>query len=223
MKVVVKRHDPSSPWSYADLDRYQSQLADRVAQGQEGEIILSEVAPVITLGKRATRQDILISDEQLASRGIDVYQSDRGGRATYHGPGQWLLFSVDRLERLTGDPRGVRKVVTNLLEIGQKVGLAYSTVSEIGQDEELGIWDKQGKFGAVGIQIRQGILLHGLSINGYQTPQSFLGIRPCGLEKPVSFLLKEPNDAEFLALGERLVKAALGKYEKILDSVNSPD
>jgi lipoyl(octanoyl) transferase len=105
----IRRHSPQAPWTYALLDQAQRALHARLLsepQSTPGAVFLSEVAPVITLGRRECSQDLLLPESELLDRGVTLFPTDRGGRATYHGPGQWVVFVVDRLERLTGDRRG---------------------------------------------------------------------------------------------------------------------
>jgi lipoyl(octanoyl) transferase len=202
----IRRDTPEAPWTYALLDRRQREIAERVRGGGEGALLLSEVAPVITMGRRTAASDLLFPASFYESRGIEIYATDRGGLATYHGPGQWVLFVVDRLDRLTGDSRGVRKAVDGLLEIARRVGAKYRADAHLRAGAELGAWSSRGKFGAVGVHIENRVLLHGLSLNAYRTEQSFLGLRPCGLDAPVDFLLDGP--AGFDALGGEIVEAS---------------
>jgi lipoate-protein ligase B len=211
-RVEIRRHKDDAPWTYAMLDERQREVALRVAQGGMGALLLSEVAPVITFGRRAGEADLLVSSEGLARIGISTYTADRGGLATYHGPGQWVLFVVDSLERLTGDPRGVRQAVQGLLEVALEVGRTYAPEAEIHSGLETGVWTPRGKFAAVGVHVQDGIVLHGLSVNGFRTQTSFQGLRPCGLDKPVDYLLTETNDESFEDLGRRLRESALTRF-----------
>ena len=150
----------------------------------------------------------------LAAEGIDLVTVDRGGFATYHGPGQWLVFPVVSLETWTGDPRGVRRAVEMLLEIAQRVGRIHHPDfggPEIRWGKDQGVWTRRGKFAAVGIHVQAGVILHGLSINGYRTRTSFRGLRPCGLDEPVDFLLNEgeASESKFLELGRIIQKEIL--------------
>lgn len=209
--IEVKRHkDPSNSWHYEDLDRRQREVLEEILDGRsQGRILLSELAPVITIGRRTPTQDLL--DASVVPR----YPVDRGGLATYHGPGQWVLFPVLPLKVLTGDPRGVRKAVQILLETALKVGLKYDPTAHIRQGAELGVWTTRGKFAAVGIHVVKGVVLHGLSFNGFRTPTSFIGLRPCGLDAPVDFLLSrelgppEKSEADFIRLGDELISTLL--------------
>lgn len=205
----IRRHQSSSPWTYSDLDQRQREIAEKVRAGCPGTLLLSEVAPVITHGKRTPSRDILLDRSELRQLGIAVHPTDRGGFATYHGPGQWVLFPVDSLEALTGDRRGVRRIVDLLLGIALRVGQLYAPDAHIRSGCEMGVWTSRGKFAAVGIHIEQGVLLHGLSVNGYRTSTSFTGLRPCGLDAPVDFLLNEPSEAEFQEIGNLLMREAI--------------
>ena len=214
----VRRHTASAPWSYEQLDLRQREVADRVRAGGEGALLLSEVAPVITVGRRTPDSDIQVPAEVLSKMGIALHRTDRGGMATWHGPGQWVLFAVDSLERLTGDPRGVRKAVEGLLAVAHDLALdlGYSAEAHglrIGEDCETGVWLQDEKFAAVGVHIEKGVLLHGLAVNVYQTPQSFQGLRPCGLDKPVGYLFADhEGEKRFEEVGERLARITRQRF-----------
>jgi lipoate-protein ligase B len=232
-------------WTYAALDQRQREIARELCANADelcanadeaadadirGAILLNEVSPVVTVGRRTPASDLLLDSAALAARGIALERVDRGGLATYHGPGQWVLFPVERLERLTGDRRGVRRAVEGLLEAVLGVCREFEPRAEVRSGLETGVWSPRGKLGAVGIHIEKGILLHGLSLNVFRTPQSFAGIRPCGLEPRVDFLLGDSvtngtitsdtgadgpwaaRDREFLAVGERLVSAVFREF-----------
>jgi lipoyl(octanoyl) transferase len=194
-EVIIRRHSKDSPWTYVLLDRAQREVARRVREGGAGALFLSEVAPVITLGRRTPKNDLLAQPGEYASRGIEILETDRGGLATYHGPGQWVVFVVDHLEKLTGDSRGVRKAVCALLESAQAVAARFGVQAEIREGTQLGLWTKRGKLSALGIQIEERVLLHGLAFNVRRTPESFWGLNPCGLKSPVTFLEEELSDA----------------------------
>lgn len=210
--IEVHRHSDVNPWTYRDLDLRQRVIAEQVRAAGHATVVLSEVAPVITLGRRCSPDDLLLPREALAMSGIELVETDRGGLATYHGPGQWVLFPVHRLEDLTGDPKGVRKMTQILLEVALEVGREYDPQAEIRWGCETGVWTRRGKFAAVGVHIEQGILLHGLSVNGFRTPLSFQGLRPCGLDLPVDYLLGGTGESEFIKLGEALLAVMLRRF-----------
>lgn len=209
--ILVRRHQIHSPWTYADADRLQRERADQLAQHQteRGLLILSEFAPTITYGKRTSLNDFTVSKDQIAARGIDLYEVDRGGLATFHGSGQWVIFLVDRIERLARDSRRVSVAVRFLLERAAEVARKFCDRVEIREGEELGVWTDRGKCASVGVRVSRGVLLHGICLNGYRTEKSFYGITPCGLNKPVDFLLSSSDEAAFVALGESIQQAFL--------------
>ncbi|NDD90741.1 hypothetical protein EBZ37_01465 [bacterium] len=211
--VEVRRHLPHAPWTYSSLDSYQRQIAAQLLRGAgAGRVLISEVAPVITLGRRACSEDVLVSEEQLSSMGISLFSTDRGGRATYHGPGQWVVFVVDRLESMTGDRRGVRRAVEGLLGVAKAVGLQLlSSEVHVRQGAEAGVWTPKGKLASVGVQVQDGVMLHGMALNVYRTAESFRGLRPCGLDAQPDFLLGAPDEKRFLEIPE-MISQELGRH-----------
>jgi lipoate-protein ligase B len=111
--------------------------------------------------------------------------------------------------------------VQALLEAAASVGRRYRAEVRIGEGAELGVWSPRGKFAAVGVHAADGVLLHGLSVNGFRTETSFVGLKPCGLESPVDFLLSERSSEDqeigFRRLGRELCEAALERLWKIKD------
>jgi lipoate-protein ligase B len=213
MQIEVRRHSKESPWTYTMLDARQREIARRVLEGGPGALLLSELSPVITVGRRAAPTDLLLPKEMLARAGVEVVPTDRGGLATWHGPGQWVLFAVDSLERLTGDRRGVRKAVDALLGIALEVGKTCDPSAEIRSGAEMGVWTRRGKFAALGVHIDHGVLLHGLSVNGFKSETSFMGLRPCGLDLPVDYLVKD-RPSEFDELGQKILAQAQSSFMK---------
>jgi lipoate-protein ligase B len=206
VEIEFHRHTPERPWSYADLDRRQREIAARITEGGPGALLISEVSPVITYGRRAGEGELRLPPQVLRAMGIETLATDRGGLATWHGPGQWVVFAVDRLDRLTGDSRGVRKAVEGLLRIAESVARRYAPEAAGREGCELGVWTARGKVASVGVHIQDRVLLHGLSVNGFKTDRSFVGLRPCGLDAPVDYLLPA-NGVEFDRLGQELADA----------------
>lgn len=212
----VHRNERPNPWTYALAEARQREVAESllVDVHARGIALRSEFAPVITLGRRAqdrscaapgsvSLNDLTAPMEAYAARGIEIRPTQRGGRATYHGPGQWVIFLVDRLERLTGDRRGVRRLVEGLLEAAQATAREAGVDIEVRQDAALGLWSAQGKLASVGLEIRDGIALHGISFNFRLDPLSFWGVRPCGMDAQAGALFQTLTEADFEAWGER--------------------
>ena len=202
LEIQFHTHTLESPMSYRNLDVLQRQVQARVLEGGSGTLLLSEVSPVITCGRRTVKTDILLSEETLRAKGTDLFVTDRGGLATYHGPGQWILFPVERLQVLTGDSRGVRKVVQALLEIALEVVQVYDPEAKMEWGPRTGVWGRTGKYAAVGIHIDQGVVLHGMALNVYRTEESFIGLRPCGIDAAPAFLAETPTWRAWNTKGE---------------------
>ena len=215
-------HSPD--WSFADHLALEQDEVEAVASGQSsGSLLLSEVSPVLTQGRGSTDGDLWIDRAGFEARKIAILPVSRGGKTTYHGPGQWVLFPVSKLETLVGDTRGVRKVVCALLKIAQETADDFGLETEIREGAEAGLWTRKGKLASLGIQIDQGIVRHGLSLNVYETEKSFFGIHPCGLTEArpdyvfSGGLLGTSSDGKtsnenFMRVGERLIHHALNRF-----------
>ncbi len=131
---------------------------------------------------------------------------DRGGQATWHGPGQWVLFPVLSLQALTGDSRGVRLAVDRLLHAAKATAAAFGVEAQIREAPATGLWTPRGKLASVGIRIDQGVILHGLSFNVVRTPLSFQGLRPCGADAQVDYLLDGADADRFDEVGATLIR-----------------
>ena len=220
-RLEIHRHTAAAPWTYADLERRQAEVRDEVTGGGPGRLIFSEVAPVVTLGFRKTTEDLLADHAEFDRRGVAVLEVTRGGRATYHGPGQWVVFPVESLERLTGDRRGVRKLVEGILDGVRAASRDRFPRAEIRGGKEAGVWTESGprgaKFAALGIRVVDGVAQHGVCVNVFSTPESFAGIRPCGLDAAVAYLAGGPEDPvererSFLDRRARLERALLDRF-----------
>jgi lipoyl(octanoyl) transferase len=137
--------------------------------------IVTEHEPVITLGRRAGFDELLLPVEELGRRGIAVRQAERGGLATYHGPGQLVLYPVVALRGV-----GVRRFVA-LLEEAALMVVTAAGLSGARRAGRPGVWVGESKVAAVGVRVQHGLTSHGLAINldGDTTP--FTWIRPCGI------------------------------------------
>jgi lipoyl(octanoyl) transferase len=187
----VFRHSLESPFTYSDLLLKQEAVFSRVKAGEPGQVLLAEVAPVITLGRTSNEADLGFSLEHYQNLGIQILRTDRGGKATYHGPGQWVVFVVESLERLTGDSKGIRRATDLLLERALQVCSQFRSgrgeqdrVVESRGDCEVGVWNsgQPEKLVSLGLKVNDRILQHGLCFNGFPTPESYAGIRPCGIQ-----------------------------------------
>lgn len=166
-------------FSYEKALRYQGLLNQDGSRG----LFAFTCPPTITLGLGSDgTKEILISRESLAERQVEVIATDRGGKATYHGPGQLVGFPVLNLKYAYGDPRAVRRFTEDLL-----LGLAHACAGLGVRSVETragypGIWTARGKLASVGIAVKEGYVFHGFSINvTNETLSGFSLIQPCGI------------------------------------------
>jgi lipoyl(octanoyl) transferase len=177
---------------YADaLARMEARLADRMAGRVPDALFLLEHEPVLTLGRRAKRENILASTELLASRGIEVVDTGRGGDVTYHGPGQIVGYPVVDLKP---DRRDVHRYVSDLEETMIRVCARFGVTA--GRVAGLtGTWvDGARKIGAIGVRISKWVTSHGFALNVAPTIDAFDLIVPCGIsDKAVTSLSRETD------------------------------
>ena len=166
-------------FSYEKALRYQGLLS---YEGYSGLLAFSP-SPTITLGLGSDgAREILVSREMLSERKIEVIATDRGGKATYHGPGQLVGFPILNLQNAYGDKRAVRRFSEDLLP-----GLAHACAGMGLRSVETragypGLWTSRGKLASVGIAVKDGYVFHGFAINVTQEAVAgFSLIQPCGI------------------------------------------
>jgi len=165
---------PRSP--YRDVLAFQRTVHDEVARGTRGDTwIAVEHDPVVTLGRNANAANVLLPASALAARGIDVVEVERGGDATYHGPGQLVVYPIVRLQRF-------REVVpfVSALERAVVAMLATFGIAATGRSEHRGVYVGDAAICAIGLAVRRMTSLHGLALN-VSTPLDYDRlITPCG-------------------------------------------
>jgi lipoyl(octanoyl) transferase len=147
---------------------------------QPDTLLLLEHPAVFTIGRRSDGSTLLWSAEECARRGVEVVWTDRGGDATYHGPGQLVGYPILDLPRLGSDIlRHIRDLERALIAYLAALGLE----SEPGGPELTGVWSAGAKVGAIGVKLNQhAISSHGFALNLTTDLDVFnQGIVPCGL------------------------------------------
>lgn len=140
-------------------------------------LMLLEHPPTYTLGRRAAEQDLVYDRSQRLARGISLYEVDRGGRATYHGPGQLVGYPILALGERYDVVSYLRKLEEALIRT-----LAHFDVAAKRDPEHTGVWVGPNKIGAIGVKITRGITMHGFALNVATDLSMFEGIVPCGLQ-----------------------------------------
>ncbi len=163
---------------YGEALEIQYRMAREVrATGDAGVVLFLEHAPVFTLGKRGGRENLTASDDFLAARDVAVFETERGGNITYHGPGQLVVYPIISL-KATG--LGVADYVDRLEEIMLRTAANWGVRAERNAKNR-GVWIGNNKLGSIGIAVKRGIALHGLALNVTTDLTPFDWINPCGL------------------------------------------
>ena len=162
---------------YSEAWASQQELFLARLDGVVGDsLMLLEHHHTYTLGRRAESTDLVFDEVERAARGISTYKVDRGGRATYHGPGQLVGYPIMAL----GERYDVLAYLRNLEEA------LLRTAADLGVEahrdpEHTGVWVGPNKLGAIGVKITRGITMHGFAFNVTTDLSMFEGIVPCGL------------------------------------------
>lgn len=143
-------------------------------------LLLLEHPPVITIGRRGSKKNILVSEEFLEKIGVKVFEVSRGGDVTYHGPGQLVGYPIFDLA-LTD--RDIKKFVYLLEEVFIRL-LKDQFEIEARKDEDkyTGVWVENSKMVAIGIAVKKWVTMHGFAFNVNTNLEHFSWIVPCGLK-----------------------------------------
>jgi lipoyl(octanoyl) transferase len=204
---------------YAEALALQKQIE---AQRQEGGVpdvlLLLEHPPTYTRGRRSTPDELPMGEHWYRAQGIEVLDTDRGGRVTYHGPGQLVGYPIVSLRSYGDDVRAyVRRVERLIVTVLGSYGIEAGPVEGL-----TGVWTAGGrKIGSIGIHVSRGVTTHGFAINVNNDLQPFEWIVPCGIDhcrmSSVALELGAAQDmdefatrveAEFARLFERQIRRA---------------
>ncbi|MBE0599520.1 MAG: lipoyl(octanoyl) transferase LipB [Desulfuromonadales bacterium] len=155
----------------------QELLLDRRRQAEEDILILLEHPPVITLGRGATTDHLLLSSAELTRRGIEVTEARRGGDITWHGPGQLVGYPIVDLQVCGRDlHRFLRQLEQLLIRTLAVFGVTGERVAG-----KTGVWAEGEKIASIGIGVRRWVSWHGFALNVSTDLSGFATIVPCGL------------------------------------------
>lgn len=144
------------------LDLQRRIVQRKLAKGGADVVILLEHPPTITLGTRARDADLLLSRAELAVKGVDVRTSDRGGQATYHGPGQLVCYPIVDLRHLG---LSVRDYVSRLEQTVICVLESYGILG-MRMKGKPGVWTgSREKIASIGVRVERRVTSHGFSLN----------------------------------------------------------
>ena len=156
---------------------WQQELFLARLDGDVGDtLMLLEHPPTYTLGRRGNKEDLVYGDRERATRGIALYEVDRGGRATYHGPGQLVGYPILALGERYDVISYLRRLEDVLIRVAGSLGVEAHR-----DDDHTGVWVGRNKIGAIGVKITRGISMHGFAFNVATDLSMFEGIVPCGI------------------------------------------
>jgi lipoyl(octanoyl) transferase len=169
-------------------DLQQEIHTKRVSGEVEDYLLLLEHPNTYTLGKTAHKENLIGSEKYLKENNISVYDIDRGGDITYHGPGQIVGYPIIDLNSWQKD---THKYLRALEEVIIKTCSEYGLNCERNQ-KHTGVWIGERKIAAIGIKVSRWITMHGFAFNVNTNLNLFNGIIPCGIQdKSVTSLSKE--------------------------------
>ena len=190
---------------YAEALALQRALVEDRCAGRIGDVLLLVEHPhVFTLGVRGDggRSHLLAPPDLLSSRGIDVYETGRGGDITYHGPGQVVGYPIIDLKP---DRCDVHRYVRDLEEVLIRVAGEYA-VQAVRVPGLTGVWAGDQKLAAIGVRISRWVTSHGFAFNVATDLDYFNLIVPCGIaDRGVTSLARLGHDVDPWEIEERIV------------------
>ena len=157
------------------LELQRSLVERRRADAIGDQLLLLEHPHVITVGRRGSDEDILVSPALLQEWGVSVHKVDRGGQVTYHGPGQLVGYPIISLREWGGPVTYVRTVEEVILRTVAAYGVRGHRVAG-----HPGVWVDGAKLGAIGVRISRGVASHGFALNVSPDLEFFNSVVPCG-------------------------------------------
>jgi lipoate-protein ligase B len=160
---------------YLEAVEIQSRLRERRQAGAiPDSLLLLEHPPTYTKGRRSEKSDLPMGEDWYLSQGIEVHETSRGGRVTYHGPGQLVGYPI----------MAVGDVIAFLRTME---GAIITALNDEGVEAEVregltGVWVGDRKIGSIGLHVSRGVTMHGFAVNVDGDLQPFEWIVPCGIE-----------------------------------------
>ena len=187
----------------------------KLQQSRSTDVIYDDVVytvqhnHVYTLGKTGSRDHILISDDEMTSKGISYYEIDRGGDITYHGPGQLVVYPILDLNNYYKDThRYLRDLEETVILTLKEIGIDAKR-----EEEFTGVWVGEEKICAIGIKVSKWIAMHGIAFNINTDLSYFDKIIPCGIfHKGVTSIEKITEEkADF----EKIKEIYINNFKKV--------
>ena len=199
--------------NYKDALDLQIKLRDDLLQSKgENTLFFTSHPHVITLGKSEDGSNLIYPAEFYREKGIDIVKVDRGGKATYHGPGQLIGYMIFNLNDFS---MGIKDFIFKLEEILIELLSYYGIKANRNKEFPIGLWNGNKKIAFIGMHVTKGITHHGFSLNVNPDLAYFNYLNSCGIKAlDISSILKETN---VLPQYDEIVDKLLPIYEKHLD------
>jgi lipoate-protein ligase B len=163
---------------YPRATEIQEQLRTRRLAGELPDtLMLLEHPPTYTRGRRSAAQDLPFPEDFYRARGIDVFDTDRGGKLTYHAPGQLVGYPIMGIEDVGGYLRTMEGAIVAALA---EEGIAARSRHEEGIDYT-GVWVQDRKIASIGVHVSRGVTTHGFAVNVENDLEPFSWVTACGL------------------------------------------
>ncbi|MGE5530416.1 MAG: lipoyl(octanoyl) transferase LipB [Patescibacteria group bacterium] len=172
---------------YAQGLDLQRRVHGEVVAGGEDRLLLLEHTPVLTIGRGGGRGNLLVAEDSLARLGIELFETERGGDITYHGPGQLVGYPILDLRR---HGRDLHALLRRYEEVGLRV-LARLGLTGGRDARHTGVWAGEEKVMAIGVAVKAWVTCHGFALNLEPNLDHFRLIHPCGIrDKGVTSLAR---------------------------------
>jgi lipoyl(octanoyl) transferase len=193
---------------YREVWELQHSLHEAVRDGREPDTwIVVEHAPVVTLGRKARRENVFFSAAELARRGVDFVEIERGGDVTYHGPGQLVVYPIRKLERFREVVPLVRSLEATVINLCARFGVPGER-----WDGHAGVWVGRNQICAIGLAIQRMVSLHGIALNVSTELDYDRLIVPCGLlDRGITSLSAETGRAVSIEDAKRMLLEELAR------------
>ena len=206
MSIEIKKSE--KPVIYEDAKKMMEERLLNVDQNKSNELIWTLEHPEIyTAGTSYDERDIL-------DKSIKILETNRGGKITYHGPGQLICYFVIDLKKR-------KKDIRNFITIIEKTiidTLQFFNIKTFSDKENIGIWYKDNeqtkKVAAIGVRISKWIAYHGFSININNNLEKYKAIIPCGIKDKGITNLKQNKDQDYRELEKKLVEVFISNLNK---------
>ncbi len=198
MNIEIKRS--IKPVNYLDAIKFLEDRVTKIIKNQADELIwILEHPSTFTAGSSFNKSDIL-------DKSINIIKTSRGGKITWHGPGQLICYLVINLNKRKRD---IRKLI-NVIEESIINSIKLYGIDTFSDRKNIGIWSKlkneDKKIGAIGIKVRRWIAYHGFSININNDLSNYKKIIPCGIKDKGITTLKKINNKNYNKLSELIIK-----------------